>query len=331
MAILKKIGIVIFGLILILTILVTVKINFIGKKMPKNLAKDYCLQGLNQHNIRLDFLGTAGMLISKDSDAILIDPFFSNPNLIFKNKSYKWTSYFDVNILSKINLIAISHGHYDHCYDIKELLPIVKKPTAIVANSSIFYQISSILEDKKHNTIGVKDKISDWIYNKDSTIRVIAIPSVHAPHIGCMKFLSGSYTENQNKYPLAIWKWKEGATYSYIVDIMEKDSVVYRVAQINGDIKDKNLQYLFSLDESKNIDLMMCIFWKYKLNFPRIKNLYKNINPSNLVLIHWNNFFQPLERPLEYFKSSNLPKALSDFEKNKIPAKIILPMQHVNL
>ncbi|MFA5992669.1 MAG: MBL fold metallo-hydrolase [Candidatus Pacearchaeota archaeon] len=66
-------------------------------------------------NVRIDFLGHAGFLIRTNGKSIAIDPY----NL-------------SLNVDHKVDIILITHSHYDHC-SIKDIQQMSKRGTIIIA------------------------------------------------------------------------------------------------------------------------------------------------------------------------------------------------------
>lgn len=63
--------------------------------------------------VKLDFLGHAGILIAFGDKKIVIDPYSVSNNV------------------SDVDIVLVSHGHYDHC-SIKDVMKVVKKGSVVL-------------------------------------------------------------------------------------------------------------------------------------------------------------------------------------------------------
>ena len=91
-------------------------------------------------DIKLEFLGHSGFLInSREGERIAIDPYNVSDNI------------------EKVDLILITHNHYDHC-SIKDIAKLVKKETVIVISPDAQSKIMRI-DDVEMQIIEVGDKL----------------------------------------------------------------------------------------------------------------------------------------------------------------------------
>lgn len=315
------------SLITILLIAIFIKLSFFGKIFNKHTAEEFLLPSLNKKNIRLTFLGTSCFIIDYKGKQFVNDPYFSNQDFpsIIKGKTplEKLSNYLPDSLYKNISLISITHGHFDHCMDIGTFL---QKNTAVIADSSVFYQLHQLIPDntKKHQLhYQPNDK---WIYSSDSTFRVFTILSHHGPHFGHTVLFNGSLHQPLASPPHYLWDWQLGSgNYSYLVDVMEKDSIVFRMAFLAGDIHDDEYKKIDSIYTEKRCDIFSLVFWKRKLNESQIEVGEKHTKADIILFNHWNNFFSRQEKPLEEIRTSKILEMLRDKKGQQTPCYIMLP------
>ena len=318
--------------LLTLLFLAGLKIEFIGKKIEPSSIENYILKSENKNKIRLTFLGTSGFIINYNDKQIVCDPFFSNPNIystIFSTaKLPKLNNLIADSLFDNVSMITISHGHYDHCMDIQNFLP--NENTKIVSDKSNLLMLSS--EIQKNQKVEIKHDIeTDWIYDQDSTFRVLPIASVHAPHIANITFLDGIYEKALTEFPQKLWQWKMGKCNSFLVDVLQDDSVVYRFAMLGGKMTEKSEKLLIKNCKERNCNMLAHIYWNKDRNFDDIIRINQLLKPDVLLLHHWNSFFGNVNKPVQYFRTTNLPEELKNFKLNHVDAKIMMPFSSVDL
>ena len=320
-------------LIIILLCSILLKFYFLGKPLNIKQIEPYITKSTHQHKIAISYFGCAGFMITYNNESILCDPFISNPNFINFGKKYTaWTSIFPKKTLSQINMVTISHGHYDHCYDAKELTPFIEKNSKIIADNSVLNQLSSAFKQKEIEEINLNyNKEQAWMYNKDSTFRVFPIQSVHSPHIGTLEFFKGAYPTKLSQLPNTAWRWKKGEVFSYLIDIIKHDSVLYRIALINGNLSNIGVVALQKQSKQRTADLQLQIFWKEKLVTENMLQVMNITHPKEIILHHWNNFFVSFDEPIQYLRDAHLPEVLKKYNDQKIKTTIMLPFTTVQL
>lgn len=329
----KRILKTLIGIVLLLILVAFLKFNLLGKKLNVNAIKPYIMVSKHQHNIELTYLGCAGFIIEYQHKSILFDPFISNPTLFNFNKKYtSWTAVVPEEKLKTIDMVAISHGHYDHCYDTKNLIPFIQSNSKIIGDQSVINELYPIFSNNSLQASALQfDKLQTWQYNTDSTFRIFPLQSIHSPHIGKLEFFKGSFLTPQSEIPNKIWQWKKGEDYSYLIDILSKDSVVYRMILVNGNIAPSGIAALKELSKQRASDIQLQIFWKESLVTENMMTVYAIVHPKQIILQHWNNFFVPFDKPLEYLRDSHLPEVLKKYNQQDLKTSIMLPFSTVDL
>lgn len=330
---LRKISLLLVAFIVLFISIISLKLAFLGKNVNLEECKPYLLTSQHKKNIKLTFLGTSCFIIEHKGKQFMSDPFFSNPNIPSviegKMKHVALNSLINDSLFSNVVMSTISHGHYDHCFDIQQIL---KQATTILADSSVFNQMHLITKNYTHQFPLDFTPNSKWIYSTDSSFRVYPILSKHGPHFGKTVLFKGKYEKPVDELPDKLWEWKLGkGNYSYLVDVLDNDSIVFRMALLYGDISDGEYAKIKSIYSEQKCDIVTCVFWKKKQNEPQIKIAMENTGASVVLLNHWNNFFKGHDKPLQQLRSSKLEKELKEFREENIPAFIMLPYSTVDL
>jgi metal-dependent hydrolase (beta-lactamase superfamily II) len=309
------------------------KFVLIGKDLNVDEVALYMTKSKHEHNIQLTYLGCAGFLIEHNNKSILCDPYISNPSLPFFGKEYlEWNKNLLEDQLKSINLVTISHGHYDHCYDIGTLCDYLNPATKIIADKGVQYQLNAIYTKHQVSKIALDyNQTSAWIYDSARTFRVLPLQSIHSPHIGKIEFFKGTYNQPLDQLPRAFRNWKKGNVYSYLIDVLNETDVQYRIILINGNLSESALTKLKLLSEERKSDLQLQIFWNEQYGKKNMMEVYNIVQPKEVILQHWNNFFRSHNKTLQYLRTSNLPYNLKQYRKNDIPVSIMLPFQKITL
>lgn len=330
---LRKISLLLVAFIVLFISIIVLKLAFLGKNVNIEECKPYLLTSQHNKNIKLSFLGTSCFVIEYKGRQFMSDPFFSNPNIpsVIKGdmKHVALNSLMNDSLFSNVSMTTISHGHYDHCFDIQQIL---KPATTIVADSSIFNQMNFLTKNRLHSFPLDFTPHTKWIYSYDSSFRVFPVLSKHGPHFGKTVLFNGSYEKPIDELPNKLWEWKLGkGNYSYLVDVLDNDSIVFRMALLYGDISESEYAKIKSIYSEQKCDIVTCVFWKKKQNEPQLKIAIENTGASMVLLNHWNNFFKGHDKPLQQLRSSKLEKELKEFREENIPAFIMLPYSTVDL
>jgi hypothetical protein len=324
------------GLIVgILLLLAFCKIEFIGKPFHAEAFEPYLLKrGDNTKQVSLTYLGTSGFIIGYKGRQIVCDPYFSNPNLwscTFGKIPYpKLSTKIDSTVYSHVDLITISHGHYDHCLNIENFLK-KSSATKVLADSSILNELHSALVKADVRAEGVSPTNVRWIYSDDSLFRIFPLPSTHSPHIGHLTLFTGNYKEPLESLPSKLWQWKLYQCNSYVIDLLDHENIHYRILIVNGKLNEEGIGYLEKLCAIKNADLFLPVFWSKKVCTPNFERCFAISHPTRVILHHWNNFFRGTEKSMEYMRMTEFPESLEEMHKKNIPATIMLPFSTVEL
>ena len=298
-----------------------------GKKLNEKEVDAYIYHNTDT-TFKIRYFGTMCFYLEYNGKAILTDPFFSNPNplqLFYHSATNKkYLSLFSKVELSKINTILIGHAHYDHCLELP-LFISNSTPVNVLGNQSVV----SLFQHKypKNNYIRgevfIKDK--EFFYNQDSSIRVYFIDTKHGPHFGKTGLMNGE-NEPQNSPPTNLLDWQCGKSMSYVVDFMKQDSIVKRIVINGGKMNFPSCAKDSAVALEHKADLIILLGWNKNELSSKLETI-ELFKPENIILGHWNNFFNTKNGCYEYIRKSELPKTLKsiNLSNKEVKTQIMLP------
>jgi L-ascorbate metabolism protein UlaG (beta-lactamase superfamily) len=292
----------------------------------------------NELSIR--YIGCGGLLINNKGEGIIIDPFYSNPNIknvftatilpkrkiispntkLIDNKIYPYRDEFRL-----VKAILVTHGHYDHFLDVPYLFMKYKNdyeniiPPKIYCGTTAKNLVRNII-DPAENLIDLEPKLAtcckngEWSYvsGSDSSIRFIPFLSEHAPHTNQIKFFPGdtckpiartsTYLEGTK-----VWDWPEGKTFSFLVDIMKDGKPDYRIfIQTSASNYPIGLPPEFLCEKQVDLAIICVASYHTVKNYPA--GILKKLMPKNVLLVHWEDFFRSYNRPPKTVFFTNIAK-----------------------
>ncbi|MCZ2393333.1 MAG: MBL fold metallo-hydrolase [Chitinophagales bacterium] len=335
----KKIKLIIALLVLVPILLVPIKLMSLGKKIELGNLKSYIFNQPSENNkgIEIDYLGTSCFIITYKGHTYLNDPFFSNPNFLelvsgkYPNRDTLINSLIPQK--ENISLITITHGHYDHCLDFPSFMPYFNNRAKIVASSSALLSLSPWIKNNKDLLQYPIERMAkpNWIYSSDKTFRIYPIHSEHQPHIGRIKLLTGAYEKPLAQAPGPVWQWLEGHTYSYLLDVMDNDTIVKRLLIASGEIPMSSLEKLHELDQEKQIDLLFYPYWHKEKCGTKFEEAYQKLKPQKVIFHHWNNFFRDPNKPIQMIRSSDINNELKKKRTEGYPVSIMIPFSKTSI
>ncbi|WP_167884201.1 MBL fold metallo-hydrolase [Leptospira idonii] len=251
----------------------------------------------NTSDLKITFLGTSSLLFQDKDTSLLVDGFFTRPS---KFRAILKTVEPDTEIIQnvldqlqvkKLDAVFTVHSHYDHAMD----SGIIAKQTGaflVGSDSTAYIGLGSGLEEKFIRRVNAKETLQ---FGK---FKITILPSRHSPHAR----YEGEVTAPIST-PAKIEEYKEGGAFSLLIEREGKSVLVQGSAGfIPGALKeyDVDLLYLGVGGLGKNPESYREEYWKEVVEVTR---------PEQIVLIHWDDFFLPLEETLK-----PLPPFFDDFD-----------------
>lgn len=292
-----------------------------SKPIPKELDKNLYPE---DSDIKITYFSTACLLIEFDEYSILTDPFVSNngwQDMLFMgmDKSYAHEHEEKFSEMSKVSLVVAGHSHYDHIADIPYFSNKISPDALILGNQSMLHIMAAQPVKQKMLALdhlsGNYEKRGEWVYLPDSSIRVMAFKSQHLPHVGKIHFGSGGVDKPLEKLPKFFNNWREGQNHTFMIDLLRGDSIVKRIyMQSSPHPTPVGLPPKEVLDEKK-VDLAILGTVKFNTLEDYLINYIDFLQPEEVFLCHWDNFFTPGKNRNNYLSMSKLPEQIKILEE----------------
>jgi hypothetical protein len=296
--------------------------------------------------VQILYLGCGHLAIRFHQEIILIDPFFSTQGFTKSKissdsiafKKYKKILATHAFGLSTTKSLWIAHTHYDHMMDIPLLLKTGTVPSAAAIYGNAFGDdiLKNFITTQYHplDTSEVYDPENStggkW-FNASSSIRVLPIRSDHAPHY---KFLgipihlmlgdiNPLYFESSLKEPYDKTKrnnWKEGVTYSYLIDFMHDERIDTRIfVQTSGSHFPLGMPPAEEL-KKRQVDVAFLCVASANYVKPYPIQVMDTLKAQKTIFIHWEDFFRdPLDFNARFVRFSNFRKLHRRLAKSGYP------------
>ncbi len=258
--------------------------------------------------VSMRWLGNAGFEFHINSTYILIDPFLTRPKT---HQVYYGRVVPDKASIKKhiacADHILITHTHFDHSMDAPEI--------ARLTGATVHGSINTCALMHAHGlSISQIHAVSTRETFQNETVRVSILNAAHPWIPG---YTPGKLSENL-KFPLRLQDYRMDKCYSYLLD--------------TGKLK----ILIWSSTDYKNApqaDILTC---RAVSSQNWYNKLLSQVNPRLVIPQHWDDFFQPLDRPTQPFWGTpqwKIPPLgrinLKDFEmrikRAKVDTKVLLP------
>lgn len=326
-----------------------------AKKIATFIQKDkvhISLQNNSHDSVKMIYTGCSGFFIHDPRRNIIIDPFFSNPGPML-SLGFKKIKTDTVEILQFIQqhpeivkatstLLLNDHCHYDHAMDIPYFYHrlLNNKPVTIAGNRNLFNVMKASEKvygrQFEEDDFVINEDLAEgtWIYTPDSTVRVLPILANHGPQFANTNLYTGSLPNDLDQLPHKAAKWKEGQTYTYLIDFIEENSVVFRFYHNSAPTANNLGLPSQELINERPVDIaIICVAsFKYTKEYP--KNAINYLQPRHVVLSHWENFFQPLSKHRKnsyVVPFTNVQKFLVEFEQQYPDLEFTLPQPYTQI
>ncbi|MFT6211447.1 MAG: hypothetical protein ACJATE_002083 [Bacteroidia bacterium] len=280
------------------------------------------------------YYGTGCFTIQRGENVLLTDPFIDNPSVtrVLFGKVRTDTSYvmqyLNPAALSKVKLVIAAHAHYDHLMDMPYLSKFIPDSAQIVSSKTSKHLLSyyKLPQDivVVNNNMGTENKVGQWHYSLDSTMRTMAFKSLHPPHIAGINFLKKRYSQDLVAEPTLVSDWQEGQTLSFMVDWLEDSVVSYRIFFMSSMAKAPFGLFPKELLSERGIDDLFIGSSgtsEYSSYPGPIVELSK---PKRIFLIHWENFFRKKDQPFKAIDGKGLKSMEEDLAAKCAPGTQVI-------
>ncbi len=271
----------------------------------------------NDKKIRMRYLGCGGFYMADASNALLIDPYFSNKRLLavsmLKMKTKPGNVKYgleaiETDIREKVRGIFVTHSHFDHMLDV----PYIYHHNTDTATTNIYTSLSGAnimanvvaahVVNMEHNSVSnYLQNGKQYFLGTDSSILVTPIYAEHAPHYKNIRFYTGQ-SEKMSQYHCDTCKtrasqWKLGTTFAFLVDFLDKEkNIDFRIFIQSSAAQPK---YGFITEEllnrhPVNLAILGAASFDYVWDYPEA--IIDHLRPEKIIICHWEDFFKPYTR-----------------------------------
>ncbi|MCH8497978.1 MAG: hypothetical protein LAT63_05845 [Marinobacter sp.] len=252
--------------------------------------------------LTVQFLGAGGIFLQYDDQALLGDPFFSNPPLghwLTLRTLRSQTAVIDQHLppTDQVRGILVGHGHYDHAMDIPYIARQLAEDARVYGSETVANLMAPELPSHRLmalNTVMAQDRQGgEWVY-LSPRLRILPIYSEHSPHFGNTVLASNPIRSPLSDRARSVLAWKGGVNLNYVIDFLTDNSgsvafrVFYQSSASHGHI---GLPPDWLLADGIPFDLAALCAANYDNvdNYPEA--ILGHINPREVLLIHWEVFW----------------------------------------
>jgi L-ascorbate metabolism protein UlaG (beta-lactamase superfamily) len=242
--------------------------------------------------------------------------------------------------LADISAIVSGHAHYDHFLDVPYILTRAPKATAYT-NLTGRNILAALAPDRpatctnaapsptlaRDRVVAMDDAFAShvdytycpaqqpdgvtvegtWLYVPGSHVRLKAFCSSHPAQVGPYHFGEGAIDSEQCQLPSAAAGWLEGQTLAFVIDFLDDTGtplyrVFYQDAPTNAPIGHVPPSYI----AEKAVDLAILCVGSADAVDDHPGQILANLQPRFALSGHWEDFFQPVDAPLQPIPLLNL-------------------------
>ncbi|MFZ6843709.1 MBL fold metallo-hydrolase [Undibacterium sp. RuTC16W] len=249
--------------------------------MPPAPASD------RQAQLRVTFLGVSTLLLDDGETAILTDGFFSRPDAktVFTGKIAPDLEIIQRSLqhagIKQLSAVIVAHSHYDHAMDAPE---VARRTNAVLVGSESTANVG--------RGWGIKEPMIKVVRDAENLnfgrFQLKLIRSQHAP-----TGFTGGTIDAPLVPPVRANTYKEGQSFSILLthegkSILIHSSAGFEVAALQGQHADVVFLGIGTLGtQSKEFQET---YWK---------EVVARVGAQRVIPIHWDNFFLPLDQPLQ--------------------------------
>lgn len=243
--------------------------------------------------LKVKFFGISTLLFDDGKTQVLIDGFFSRPSLsqVLFSKIQSQPKILKQVInqyqLQRTRAILVTHSHYDHALDLAFLAQALNKTKIVGSKSSLnIARGGHVSEQQLLQVQPFKTMLFDQF-------RVTAIPSQHTPPTAINNDLGEEITQPL-QLPARFSAFKEGHSFDYLIEHSGQRILVKASTGVIPDqLKNLKIDTLFL-----GIAQLSRQSKEFQQNY--LDQTLRTLKPKVVVPIHWDNFFKPIDQPLEF-------------------------------
>lgn len=244
-------------------------------------------------SLQVKFFGVSTLLFDDGETQILIDGFFSRPSLYqvlfqkIQSQPELIRQMIQQQHLQRTQAIFVTHSHYDHALDIGELARQLPHTKIIGSNSSLNIARGGQVTEQQLIQVQPLHALSFGEF------KATAIASQHTPPTAVNNDL-GEEISQPLQLPARFSQFKEGHSFDYLIEHQgHKILVKASTGAVPDQLKNLKVDTLFL-----GIAQLSRQSKEFQQNY--LDQTLRTLKPKVVIPIHWDNFFQAGNQPLEF-------------------------------
>lgn len=304
----------------------------------------------SEQTLEVQFLGAGGVYLRQDGQALLGDPFFSNPPL---RDWLPWRSLqvrpevIDAHLppLDAVQGVLVGHVHFDHALDVPHVAGRLPASVKVYGSETLPNLLATFLPPERLVNLSPRmtkaGQGGEWQY-LNPQLRVLPIQSGHAPHLGSTVLASEQVTQPPARPPASALDWQSGTNLNYVIDFLDDGQpenakqVRFRIFyQSSASSAPTGFPPRWLLDDGVPFDLaLLCA-----ANFDHVSDypeqILQQIRPRQVMLIHWERFWDEYDtntaRPLPGLDFAGLEQRIRSVLDDSVPVWLPQRTAHIQL
>lgn len=249
----------------------------------------------------VQFLGAGGVYLRQADQALLGDPFFSNPPLshwVFGRALQVKADVIDAHLppMNGVQGILVGHGHFDHALDIPYIAGKLPDSVKVYGSETIPNLFAATLPAARlvdlTPSMSAAGEGGQWVY-LSPRLRILPIQSQHSPHVADIVFASDRITHPLSRAPAAMFDWQAGTNLTFVIDFLDAaQQVKYRVfyqSSASPDTVGFPPDWLLAEDIPVDLALLCAANYNHVDGYP--EGILQALRPRQVMLIHWERFW----------------------------------------
>jgi L-ascorbate metabolism protein UlaG (beta-lactamase superfamily) len=244
-------------------------------------------------SLQVKFFGVSTLLFDDGETQILIDGFFSRPSLYqvlfqkIQSQPELIRQMIQQQHLQRTQAIFVTHSHYDHALDIGELARQLPHTKIIGSNSSLNIARGGQVTEQQLIQVQPLHALSFGEF------KATAIASQHTSPTAVNNDL-GEEISQPLQLPARFSQFKEGHSFDYLIEHQgHKILVKASTGAVPDQLKNLKVDTLFL-----GIAQLSRQSKEFQQNY--LDQTLRTLKPKVVIPIHWDNFFQAGNQPLEF-------------------------------
>jgi hypothetical protein len=285
-----------------------------GQRVPSRaLAADPAAFVAGPDVAVLHYYGVGGWSVSWRGQVLLFAPYFSHHPLPKMFPGTSVTPELDEiraglagTPAARAAALVVGHGHVDHAGDLRAYVEagLVGRP-ALVADRSVVNMFDAI----RGRFACVVPLAYDEIVHEvrgclPASIRITAIHSGHAPHVGdkeaSLTMYGGVVTQPQRSPPARVGDYKVGYVWAYLVDLLdEAGKVQFRIHYMDAAASPPHAFVPAARLAERDVDVEILCAPGFDLVDDYPYGLLRRHRARHVMIGHWEDFFSPRRGDLD--------------------------------